>query len=188
LEDAPPPPRFIKDLLADIIEAGKGVIAARHLYPDRLLADQYQSLGMARELVSAHDGLDRVVDKAFEIGRTRIDEAARQTVLFDRYLEMTTTANETLGTGLTPFRAADDVSDAASRSSSACAGAHLRLTDPEPAGQRHKREHPAADLDHRDLLTERVCLLGPRQIEAYRQDLVASHGPSVVFPPRQSAW
>ena len=38
---------------------------------------------MARELVSAHDALDRVVDKAFEIGRARIDEAARQTVLFE---------------------------------------------------------------------------------------------------------
>jgi hypothetical protein len=63
----------------------------------------------------------------------------------------------------------------------------LEVDDPEPAGQRHKREHPAADLDHRDLLTERVCLLGPRLIEADRQDLVASHGPSVVFPPRQSA-
>jgi hypothetical protein len=67
------------------------VIAARHLYPDRSLADQYQSLGMARELVSVNDALDRVVDKAFEIGRARIDEAARQTVLFDRYAEMTTT-------------------------------------------------------------------------------------------------
>ncbi len=67
------------------------MIAARHLYPDRPLAEQYQSLGMARELVSAHNALDRVLDKAFGTGRARMDEAARQTVLFDRYAEMTTT-------------------------------------------------------------------------------------------------
>ena len=44
---------------------------------------------MSRELVAAHHALDRVVDKAFGAGRTRIDELARQRVLFDRYLELT---------------------------------------------------------------------------------------------------
>ena len=56
----------------------------------------------------------------------------------------------------------------------------LEVDRPGLLGERHQREHPAADPDHRDLLSERVRLLGRRQIEAHRQDIIASHGPSVA--------
>jgi hypothetical protein len=72
-----------------IIAGGKQVEAARNLHPERSLAEHYNPLAMSRELVAAHHALDRVVDKAFGAGRTRMDELARQRVLFDRYLELT---------------------------------------------------------------------------------------------------
>ena len=61
-------------------------------------------------------------------------------------------------------------------------GVALEVDGPRLAGERHQREHLAPHLDHRDLLPERVCLLGPRQTEADHQDLVTSHGPSVASP------
>lgn len=96
-------PRFSKEIVwntlplpaatpasrAAIINAGAGVIAARNLRPDRSLADLYQPLAMSKELVAAHNALDKVVDKAFGAGRARMDELSRQTVAFDRYAEMT---------------------------------------------------------------------------------------------------
>jgi hypothetical protein len=61
---------------------------ARDLHPDWSLADQYNPLAMAPDLVKAHDELDRVVDQAFGAGRARMDEQARQALLFQRYLDI----------------------------------------------------------------------------------------------------
>lgn len=74
---------------AAIIKAGAGVLAARALHPERSLADHYQPLGMDRELVKAHDALDRVVDVALGAPRKLTTEEQRLEVLFARYAEMT---------------------------------------------------------------------------------------------------
>jgi MmeI, C-terminal domain/MmeI, target recognition domain len=48
-----------------IIDAGKGILSARNLHPDRTLADAYNPLAMDPLLVKAHEKVDREVDKAF---------------------------------------------------------------------------------------------------------------------------
>lgn len=83
-----PLPAVSADVRAAVIDAGAGVNAARGLRPERSLAEHYQPLAMSKELVAAHNILDKAVDKAFGAGRARMDELARQTVLFDRYAEM----------------------------------------------------------------------------------------------------
>jgi hypothetical protein len=83
-----PLPPVSQDLRERIIAAGKEVLAARALHPDRSLADQYQSLSMDPALVKAHRALDQVVDAAFGAPRGTSTEAQRQTVLFSRYGEM----------------------------------------------------------------------------------------------------
>ena len=75
-------------LRREIINAGQHVDAARALHPDWSLADQYNPLAMTPDLVKAHGELDRVVDKAFGAGRARMDEPARQALLFQRYLDL----------------------------------------------------------------------------------------------------
>ncbi|WP_350271767.1 type IIL restriction-modification enzyme MmeI [Frondihabitans sucicola] len=71
-----------------IIEAGEGVLAARRLQPGKSLADLYQPLGMARELLDAHRALDKAVDKVFGFAKPPA-EPQRQARLFERYQEMT---------------------------------------------------------------------------------------------------
>ncbi|MCS4492583.1 DNA methyltransferase [Corynebacterium sp. ES2715-CONJ3] len=68
-----------------IINAGKKVLAARELYPERSLADHYTPLAMTPELVKAHDALDREVDKAMGAPRKLTSEKQRQEVLFSNY-------------------------------------------------------------------------------------------------------
>src|SRR5699024_11090139 len=67
-----------------IIDAGKGVLKARALHPDRSLADHYNPLAMAPELISAHDALDRVVDRAFGARKALKPTAERQELLFTK--------------------------------------------------------------------------------------------------------
>lgn len=71
-----------------IIAAGKGVQAARDLHPERSLADAYNPLAMAPELIRAHDILDEVVDKAMG-AENRLDSTElRLELLFDNYAIM----------------------------------------------------------------------------------------------------
>lgn len=60
-----PLPPVDEDLRRRIIDAGRGVLAARALYPDRSLAQQYEAGNLSPELQAAHDALDVVVDQAF---------------------------------------------------------------------------------------------------------------------------
>jgi hypothetical protein len=83
-----PLPAVDAEVRHQIIAAGKKVETARDLHPDWSLADQYNPLAMTPELVKAHGELDRVVDKAFGAGRARMDEQARQALLFERYLDL----------------------------------------------------------------------------------------------------
>lgn len=72
-----------------IIAAGKKVLEARALHPDRSLADHYHPLAMSPELLKAHTTLDKVVDQAFGAPRRLNTEAQRLELLFKRYQELT---------------------------------------------------------------------------------------------------
>lgn len=72
-----------------IIAAGKKVLEARALHPDRSLADHYNPLAMSPELLKAHAALDKVVDQAFGAPRRLNTEAQRLELLFKRYQELT---------------------------------------------------------------------------------------------------
>ena len=62
-------PEFDEKTRQRIIKAGKKVLDARALHPERSLAEHYNPLAMAPELIKAHDALDREVDKAFGASR-----------------------------------------------------------------------------------------------------------------------
>lgn len=84
-----PVPEIGDKTRAAIITAGRGILDARALHPERSLADAYNPLAMDPALVKAHDKLDRVVDKAFGAERKLTTERQRLEILFDRYAEMT---------------------------------------------------------------------------------------------------
>lgn len=71
-----------------IIKAGKKVLEARELHPERSLAEHYAPLSMAPELVKAHDALDREVDKAFGAPRKLTNERQRLELLFSNYQQL----------------------------------------------------------------------------------------------------
>lgn len=85
-----PLPAVSPELREQIIEAGKGVLAARALHPERSLADHYNPLAMDPALLKAHAALDKVVDKAFGATRLLKSNEERQAILFERYAEMIT--------------------------------------------------------------------------------------------------
>ena len=71
-----------------LIKAGRGVLDARELHPERSLAEAYNPLAMDPALVSAHDKLDKVVDRAFGADRKLTTDRQRLEILFARYGEM----------------------------------------------------------------------------------------------------
>ena len=74
---------------SQIIEAGRGVLAARELKPGNSLAEHYEPGSMTAELLAAHQTLDRVVNRAFGAAENCATERERQKVLFARYEELT---------------------------------------------------------------------------------------------------
>lgn len=72
-----------------IVKAGKKVLEARELHPERSLAEHYAPLSMAPELVKAHEALDRQVDKAFGAPRKLTNERQRLELLFENYQRLT---------------------------------------------------------------------------------------------------
>lgn len=75
-----------------IVKAGKKVLEARELHPERPLAEHYAPLSMAPELVKAHDALDREVDKVFGAPRKLTNERQRLELLFSNYQRLTEVA------------------------------------------------------------------------------------------------
>ena len=84
-----PVPELDEQARQRIIDAGKKVLAARELHPELSLADHYHPRGMTRELLKAHDALDREVDKAFGAPRKLTTERQRQELLFANYAKLT---------------------------------------------------------------------------------------------------
>lgn len=72
-----------------IIEAGKGVLAARGAHPDWSLAQHYNLLAMNPGLIRAHDKLDKVVDKAFGAPKKLSTPRQRLELLFAHYAALT---------------------------------------------------------------------------------------------------
>jgi len=84
-----PVPDLTPEARTTIIEAGKAVLEARSLHPDRSLANSYNPLAMDPALVRAHNALDRVVDKAFGAPRKLTTDEQRLEILFDNYAKLT---------------------------------------------------------------------------------------------------
>ena len=74
---------------AEIIAAGQGVLDARAEQPGVSLANMYNPLAMAPNLLKAHRALDRVVDRAFGARKALETNEERLAILFKRYQEMT---------------------------------------------------------------------------------------------------
>lgn len=80
-----PMPHLDEKSKQKIISAGKKVLDARALYPNRSLADHYNPLAMDPALLKAHDALDEEVDKAFGSPRKINSFRQRQEILFAHY-------------------------------------------------------------------------------------------------------
>ena len=87
-----PVPELSTKQRESIIKAGKKVLEARALHPERSLAEHYAPLSMAPELVKAHEALDREVDKAFGAPRKLTNERQRLELLFSSYQRLTQAA------------------------------------------------------------------------------------------------
>lgn len=72
-----------------LIEAGQQILAVRDLRPERSLAEHYNPLAMAPELIKAHNDLDRQMDRVFGAKRRMTTDEQRQTVLFEMYQKLT---------------------------------------------------------------------------------------------------
>ncbi len=84
-----PVPELDEKTRERIIKAGQKVLDARALHPERSLAEHYNPLAMAPELLKAHDALDREVDKAMGAARKLTSERQRQELLFANYAKLT---------------------------------------------------------------------------------------------------
>ena len=84
-----PVPELDEKTRERIIKAGQKILDARALHPDRSLAEHYNPLVMAPELVKAHNALDREVDKAMGAVRKVTTERQRQELLFANYAKLT---------------------------------------------------------------------------------------------------
>ena len=83
-----PLPELTKEQKDRIIEGGRKVLEARALYPQSALCDLYNPSPIPKELIKAHEALDRAVDTIFSDKPLRGEEE-RQKVLLEAYQEMT---------------------------------------------------------------------------------------------------
>lgn len=70
-----------------VIAGGQAVLEARNLQVGKSLADMYNPLGMSPEMVKAHDGLDKAVDRLFGFAKPPT-QSQREQRLFERYVEV----------------------------------------------------------------------------------------------------
>jgi hypothetical protein len=83
-----PWPLEVTDKQKEAIEmAAQAVLDVRALFPKSSLADLYDPVVMPPELMTAHQKLDKAVEKAY--GKTFTDDAGRVAYLFELYQNMT---------------------------------------------------------------------------------------------------
>lgn len=76
-----PLPRVSAKQRAAISEAGRGILVARALHPERTLAEAYDQYDMSSELLDSHEQLDAAVDAVFGL-RGPVNEDARLRMLY----------------------------------------------------------------------------------------------------------
>jgi hypothetical protein len=81
----PKPPKGRRE---NVIAEGAQILEVRARYPDTSLADLYDPLSIPGELVTAHQKLDRAVDRLFRPRGSFTSESQRQTELFTRYASL----------------------------------------------------------------------------------------------------
>jgi hypothetical protein len=79
-----PFPEIQETLLKEISEAGEKVLSIRSSFPNSNLADLYDSLSMPPKLISAHDELDALINKAFGLP-ANTNDAKLLSALFTNY-------------------------------------------------------------------------------------------------------
>ena len=84
-----PLPEVEPDLRKLIIGAGEAIVEVRKRFPQNSLADLYNPLGMKPELIKAHESLDKLVDQVFGAKKPILGNVERETILFNKYLELT---------------------------------------------------------------------------------------------------
>lgn len=85
-----PMPKLTAQNSSRVIAAGQGVLQARENLEGQSLADMYASGMMNPGLLSAHDSLDRALDKILAPRRKITTEVDRLAVLFELYERITT--------------------------------------------------------------------------------------------------
>jgi hypothetical protein len=83
-----PLPPTSNGLRKNIIDAGARILEARSLHAGIPLADLYAPGAMSAALVEAHNVLDSVIDRHFDLSGAAPSELARQDTLFARYQEL----------------------------------------------------------------------------------------------------
>lgn len=104
-----PLPTLSDEQRAAIIAGGQGVLDARALHPERSLADHYNPLAMAPDLLRAHRQLDAAIDKALGIRGTATEDA-RLRALFTNYQQLITAGELAMPTKPARQRRARDAS------------------------------------------------------------------------------
>jgi hypothetical protein len=84
-----PLPPLSDEQRAAIIAGGQAVLDARALHPERSLADHYNPLAMAPDLLRAHRQLDAAIDKALGLRGTATEDS-RLRALFTNYQQLIT--------------------------------------------------------------------------------------------------
>lgn len=75
-----------------IVKAGRGIRAAREKYPERSMAEHYNTVSMDPTLIAAHKALDELIDEAFGATGRITGLEHRQEFLFAHYGAMTSTS------------------------------------------------------------------------------------------------
>ena len=83
-----PLPKLDDNTRADIVNAGKEVLAARAKHPNQSLADLYDPDFMPQDLRKAHESLDKVVDQGFGAPSLCESNEQRLEILFQHYSDM----------------------------------------------------------------------------------------------------
>ncbi len=84
-----PLPTLSDEQRAAIIAGGQAVLDARALHPERSLADHYNPLAMAPDLLRAHRQLDAAIDKTLGLRGTATEDS-RLRALFTNYQQLIT--------------------------------------------------------------------------------------------------
>lgn len=86
-----PWPEIDENLRIQLAEAFEEIVHVRANFAGATLADLYDQSVTPHELLKAHAALDKVVDKAFGATKPLSSNEERQQILFDRYVELTST-------------------------------------------------------------------------------------------------